>query len=75
MWEKEKLLVTNNSSFSHVLYSYISLVWQNAILCGNGLTLSKMTKFADDNFKFDENGRKLSKRVEIAIGSGEIARY
>ena len=25
---------------------------------------SKLKEFADDNFKFDENGRKLSKRVE-----------
>ena len=26
-------------------------------------------------FKFDENGRKLSKRVENTKGKGEIARY
>ena len=32
-------------------------------------------KFADDNFKFDENGRQLSKRVENTVGKGEIARY
>ena len=30
---------------------------------------------ADDNFKFNENGRKLSKRVENAVGKREIARY
>ena len=29
----------------------------------------------DDNFKFDENGRKSSKRVENTVGKGEIARY
>ena len=29
--------------------------------------------FADYNFKFDENGRKLSKRVENTVGKGEIA--
>ena len=29
--------------------------------------------FADDNFKFDENG-KYSKRVENTMGKGEIAR-
>ena len=34
-----------------------------------------MKEFADDNFKFDENGRKFSKRVENAVGKGEIARY
>ena len=33
-----------------------------------------MKKFAD-NFKFDENGRKLSKQVENTVGKGEIARY
>ena len=28
------------------------------------LDSSKLKEFADDNFKFDENGRKLSKQVE-----------
>ena len=31
------------------------------------------TEFADDNFKFDENERKLSKQVENTVGKGEIA--
>ena len=39
------------------------------------LDSSKLKKFANDNFKFDENGRKLSKRVEHTVGKGEIARY
>ena len=34
-----------------------------------------MKEFADYNFKFEENGRKLSKRVENTVGKGEIARY
>ena len=34
-----------------------------------------MKEFADNNFKFDENGRKLSKLVENTVGKGEIARY
>ena len=34
-----------------------------------------MKEFADDNFKFDENGRKLFKRVENTVGKGEIASY
>ena len=34
-----------------------------------------MKEFADDNFKFDENGRKSSKRVENTVGKGEIAHY
>ena len=33
-----------------------------------------MRQSADNNFKFDENTRKLSKRVENAVGKGEIAR-
>ena len=33
-----------------------------------------MAEFADDNFKFDEDSRKFSKRVENTVGKGEIAR-
>ena len=33
-----------------------------------------MNEFAGDNFKFDENARKFSKRVENIVGKGEIAR-
>ena len=36
------------------------------------LDSSKLREFADDNFKFEENGRKLSKRVENTVGKGEI---
>ena len=35
----------------------------------------KLKEFADDNFKFDENGRKFFKQVENTAGKGEIARY
>ena len=41
----------------------------------NKIYSSKLKEFADDNFKFDENGRKLSKRVENTVEKGEIARY
>ena len=34
-----------------------------------------MKEFADDNSKFDENGKKLSKQVENTVGKGEIAHY
>ena len=34
-----------------------------------------MKDFADNNFKFDGNGRKLSKLVENTVGKGEIARH
>ena len=36
------------------------------------LDSSKLNEFADDNFKFDENARKLSKQVENTVGKGEI---
>ena len=39
------------------------------------LDWSKLKQSADDNFKFDENSRKFSKRVENTVGKGEIARY
>ena len=39
------------------------------------LDSSKLKEFADDNFKLDKNGRKLSKWVENTVGNGRIARY
>ena len=39
------------------------------------LDSSKLKEFADDNFKFDGNGRKLSKCVENTVGKREIACY
>ena len=38
------------------------------------LDKSNMKQSADDNFKFDENSRKFSKRVENTVGKGEILR-
>ena len=35
----------------------------------------KLKQFADDTFKFDKNGRKLSKQIENTVGKGEIAGY
>ena len=34
-----------------------------------------LKELAKNNFKFDENGRKFSKRVENTVGKGEIAHY
>ena len=39
------------------------------------MTNFRLFRNADDYFKFDENGRKLSKLVENTVGKGEIARY
>ena len=35
--------------------------------------LFQTERVSDDNFKFDENQRKLSKPVENTVGKGEIA--
>ena len=42
---------------------------------GQILDCSKLKELADDSFKFDENGRQFSKRVENTVGKGEIACY
>ena len=36
---------------------------------------SQLKEFADDNFNFVENGRKLFKQVENTVGKGETACY
>ena len=38
------------------------------------LDSSKLKERSDNNFKFDEKGRKVSKWVENAVEEGEIAR-
>ena len=37
------------------------------------LSSSKLKEFADNNFKFDENGRKFSKQEENTVEKGEVA--
>ena len=39
------------------------------------LNSSKLKDFAEDNLKFEENGRMIFKLVENTVGKGEIARY
>ena len=53
----------------------ITQVLLQSITRGQILDSSKLKEFADDNFKFDENGRKLSKWVKKMVGNGEIACY
>ena len=49
---------------------------QTAILTkGKILDPAKLKEFADNNFEFDENCRKLSKWIENTVEKGEIARY
>ena len=47
----------------------------NPLLVNKVLDRSKLKQIEDDIFIFDENSRKFSKRVENAVGKGEIARY
>ena len=39
------------------------------------LDSSELKEFAEDNFTFDENGRKFPEWKENTVGKGEIARY
>ena len=39
------------------------------------LDRSKLKQSAEDNFKFDENGRNFYEWVESNVGKEEIARY
>ena len=47
----------------------------NPFPSNNFSDFSKLKEFADDNFKFDENERKLFKHFENTVGKGEIARH
>ena len=79
----EKKLITSNFFFSHDVFTSVFLLSksQDGVVKDSPITKrqildsSKLKEFADDNFKFDKNGRKLSKRIEITVGKGEIARY
>ena len=37
------------------------------------LQISKLKEFADDNFEFDENGGKFSKRLENTVEKGDFS--
>ena len=39
------------------------------------MTNFRLKQVADDNFEFNESGKKFSKRVENTVGKSEIARY
>ena len=70
-----------NLDKSEILWCGKGFTLYQTILCFNPLPddkildWSKLKQFADNNYKFDENSRKCSKRVENTVGKGEIARY
>ena len=71
-----KLLKMSNFTFFHnVFYAICVLKSFNPLPDDKILDRSKLRQSADDNFKFHENSRNLSKRVENTVGKGEIAGY
>ena len=70
-----KISVTSILSSAHAFNLDQSKILLVAPLPEDKSKTSKLKEFADNNFKFDENGRKLSKRIENIVGKGEIARY
>ena len=82
---KEKSLVMSNFCFSQSVFKRLVQQTRKKTrgLFGKGLTHYQTTNFrlfqtkkiADDNSKFDENGRKLSKWVGNTVGNRKITRY
>ena len=64
------LCVTGQLHFSLFLHYSFSLFPKRQILDS-----FKFKEFADDNFKYNKNGRKFSKQVENTVGKEEIACY
>ena len=87
MQENEKMLVTSIFSFSHNVFRRIFeqgrwvVKGHHCIVKGQLfpkwyiLDSSKLKELADNDFKFDKNGRKFSKQVENIVGKREIDRY
>ena len=82
LWEKEKLLVTRNFSFSHSVFKRLVLqTCKNQSLFGKGLTVlqttkilgqSKMEVSTDDKINVSEKLKFLSERVETLWEKGKI---
>ena len=78
---KKLNICSSRPSTSQLLYSHIITAQEHICSRRMRLTLSqktildstKLKEFADDNFKFDENGRKFLKWVENTVRKGEIA--
>ena len=77
LWEKEKMLVNSYHFlfFTQCFPKPSSSGLFNPFPKQQIIDSSKLYDFADNNFKSDENGRKLSYRLENTVGKGEIACY
>ena len=74
--EKEKLLVTRRGEiarYEQFLLSPQCFQETRTFPKRQILDSSNSKEFADDIFKFNENGRKFCKRIENTVGKGEIA--
>ena len=81
---KGEIACTSNFSFSHNAFKKASfpgpskgvIMWEWVSLSETIILYSsKLKDFANDNFRFDENGRKFSEWVENTVENGEIAHY
>ena len=83
VWEWENDMVSSARSVQSDLDLHCPVRVTESRLSAEVLTHSqrqildhpKLKEFAGNNFKFDENRRKLSKPVETSVVKGEIARY
>ena len=80
--EKEKLLTTNSSIFSHSVFKRLILqTHKNQGFFGKGLTpyqnleLSKLKALADNNIKVTETRKFFFKKLENIVGNGENVGY
>ena len=71
----EKILVLSFVTFCLIFFFQLNLFGVLTLAQTTNLGCSKWRKFADDKFKFDENGSELFKRVKKHCGKREIARY
>ena len=74
MTQMKKLIENICGNKENVCYKYCPL-FLNPLPKQQILDSSRLKEYADDYFKFDEHGRKFSKRVENTAGRGEIAHY
>ena len=61
-----------------VVWERVKWLWEKCLLTlpkWQILDSHKLKELADENFKFDENGRKFCTQVENTVGKGEVARY
>ena len=71
----KKILTVCTAVYFQLCIDLIHITPQDPFPKRQILDSSNLKESADDNFEFDETGRKFSKRVENTVGKGEIARY